>query len=270
MKQLAILLVISSFLTGCKNEKRETRDGLESGEVLEASEKVERERDSIAVEIDPISHATAVITWNDAVFYIDPVGGAEAFEGKDEPDFVLITDIHGDHMNIETLEALNFNKNTRIVVPQAVREKLPEEIHGQFQVLNNGETSEFMGFTIEAIPMYNLPEDDPESRHPKGRGNGYIVEKDGHRMYISGDTEDIPEMRELENIDIALISMNMPYTMPVEQAAEGVLAFEPKRVYPYHYRGQNGLADVDKFKKLISQKNDNIEVVLENWYPKND
>lgn len=266
MKHLIMLLVLSSFLTGCKNDTTSKDAELEKGTVAEAAEKVEKERDSI--EVIPISHATSVIKWGDVVFYTDPTGGAEAFRGKEKPDFVLITDIHGDHMDAKTLKALEL-KTIKIIVPQAVKDALPQELHSQLVILNNGESQEFMGFDIQAVPMYNLPED-PESRHIKGRGNGYVLEKNNTRIYIAGDTEDIPEMRELKNIDIAFIPMNLPYTMDIEQAAEGVLAFAPKKVYPYHYRGQNGLADVEKFKELVNAKNKNIEVVLLNWYPGNN
>lgn len=255
--------MLGVFFVGCKNENREN-----DSELGDTTANAEQSQDTVSIEIEPISHATAVIHWGDAVFYTDPTGGAEAFQGKEEADFILITDIHGDHMNAETLQALNLG-TTKIIVPQAVKDELSAEMHGQLVVIGNGETTNIMGFTIEAIPMYNLPED-ADSRHPKGRGNGYIVEKDGKRMYIAGDTEDIPEMRNLENIDMALIPMNLPYTMDVESAAEGVLAFKPKQVYPYHFRGTEGLADVERFKELVEQENENIEVVLLNWYPNQD
>ena len=132
--------------------------------------------------------------------------------------------------------------------------------------MNNGETITKNGFTIRAIPMYNLREE-AKQYHPKGRGNGYVLEKDGKRVYIAGDTEDIPEMRNLENIDVAFVPMNLPYTMPVEAAADAVIDFAPDKVYPYHFRGQNGKADVQKFKQLVNQSNKDIEVVLANWYP---
>lgn len=264
MKQLITIFVLTIFFTGCKDGNRENDSDYDS-EVTEASEKIEQERDSVNIEIDPVSHATAVINWGDAVIYLDPTGGAEAFEGKEAPDFVLITDIHGDHMSAETLQALNLG-STKIVVPQAVKDQLPEEIHQQLVVLNNNETTELMGFTIEAVPMYNLPED-PEAYHPKGRGNGYVLEKDEKRMYIAGDTEDTPEMRNMQNIDMALVPMNLPYTMEVEQAADAVLAFEPDQVYPYHFRGTEGLADVVRFREIVRTGNEDIEVVQLDWYP---
>jgi L-ascorbate metabolism protein UlaG (beta-lactamase superfamily) len=266
MKQIFTLLLLVVTFYSCKNERQENREY--ESQVTEASEKVEKERSSENIEIQPISHATAIIKWGDVVIYNDPTGGAAAFEGKDSPDFVLISDIHGDHMNAETLNALELG-NTQIIAPQAVKDQLPEELQENITVLNNGESREFQGFDIEAMPMYNLPEEE-ESRHPKGRGNGYILEKDGQRLYIAGDTEGIDEMRSLRDIDIALIPMNLPYTMDVEQAADAVLEFKPRQVYPYHYRGQEGLADVERFRELVNAGDEGIEVVLLEWYPNRD
>lgn len=268
MKHLLGILAFCLLLTGCKNDNREDREESQA-ELEQATEIDEKDNASADINIQPVSHATAVINWGEAVFYLDPVGGATAFEGKEKPDFILITDIHGDHLNAETLQALDL-EGVHMIVPQAVKEELPEEMDDILRTLDNGGTTRVLDFYIEAIPMYNLPEDDPESRHKKGRGNGYLIEKDGQRLYISGDTEDIPEMRVLKNIDIALVSMNLPYTMSVEQAADAVLAFKPKQVYPYHYRGQDGLADVDKFKSLVEEANEDIEVVQLDWYPERD
>ncbi len=260
MKKLLYIFSLSLIFVSCKNE---TKD---SEEEIPTVENMEVEIETSQIDIDPISHATAVIEWDDAIIYLDPTGGAEAFEGKADPDLVLITDIHGDHMNAETLSALELGE-TKIIAPQAVKDQLPEEMSANIIVLNNGETHNIMGFIIEAVPMYNLPEGEADAFHPKGRGNGYIIEKDGKRLYISGDTEAIPEMRNLQNIELALVAMNLPYTMDVEQAAEGVTTFAPDKVYPYHYRGTEGLSDVDKFKQLINEKNPDIEVVQLDWYP---
>ena len=112
--------------------------------------------------------------------------------------------------------------------------------------------------------MYNLTED-RKKFHTKGRGNGYVVTMGGKRIYISGDTEDIPEMRGLKDIDAAFVCMNLPYTMDVDHAAAAVLAFKPKIVYPYHYRGAKEMSDVEKFKTLVS-KDKSIEVRPLKWY----
>jgi len=217
------------------------------------------------IDIIPISHATAVLKWGDVVIYTDPVGGALAFEGQPKPDIVLITDIHGDHFDTETLNGI-LVENTALIVPQAVADQLPDGLAGELIILGNDETTTRDSVAITAIPMYNLPEKD-NSFHTKGRGNGYVIERAGERVYIAGDTEDIPEMRDLKDIDIAFIPMNLPFTMTVESAADAVLEFQPKQVYPYHYRGREGQSDVGKFKRLVNDGNADIEVVQLNWYP---
>lgn len=262
MKQVFNILLFSLVIIGCKNENQ-NRGEIARGETDASPEQTTGALTDIA--IDPVSHATAVITWGDIIIYLDPVGGPEAFEGRKEADIVLITDVHGDHMDAETLKALQLGE-TKVIVPQAVKEELPGSLDPNLVVIDNGESIDWQGFSIEAIPMYNLREE-AKQYHEKGRGNGYLLEKNGTRLYIAGDTEDIPEMRNLEDIDIALIPMNLPYTMPVAKAAEAVLDFEPKKVFPYHYRGKEGKSDVQEFRRLVNNGNENIEVVLVEWYP---
>lgn len=217
--------------------------------------------------IQPILHGAVVLTWDNKTIYVDPYGGAEAFAGVAAPDMILITDIHGDHLDLKTLAAIKPSKAI-LVVPQAVADQLPAPYKEKAVVLKNGGSTDQLGISIAAIPMYNLPES-PDSRHPKGRGNGYVLNMGGKNIYLSGDTEDIPEMRALQNIDVAFVCMNLPYTMDIDQAAKAVLAFKPKVVYPYHYRGQGGLSDVDDFKKKVNAGNAQMEVRLRNWYPGN-
>lgn len=214
--------------------------------------------------IQPLNHATMALTWQGKTVYTDPNGGAKTFEGVKAPDIIVITDIHGDHFNPETLQAIDASKAT-LVVPQAVADKLPDALKGKAVVLANGQTKTINEISIMAIPMYNLPES-PDSRHPKGRGNGYVLTFGGKRVYISGDTSGIPEMKALKNIDVAFVSMNLPYTMDINEAAQAVLAFKPKIMYPYHYRGQNGLSDTEAFMKMVNDKDKNIDVRLRNWY----
>jgi L-ascorbate metabolism protein UlaG (beta-lactamase superfamily) len=210
--------------------------------------------------IDPINHATFAMAWNNDIVYVDPVGGANRFDGLPRPNLILITDIHGDHLDVPTLTAVA-GANTQFVVPKAVAEKLPGGLAAKATVLDNGQTKSVAGIQIEAIPMYNITAARLQF-HTKGRGNGYLLTLGGKRVYISGDTEDIPEMRALKNIDVAFVCMNLPYTMTVQQAAEAVRAFKPKIVYPYHYRG----SDLEEFKRLVGQDS-GIDVRLRNWYP---
>jgi L-ascorbate metabolism protein UlaG (beta-lactamase superfamily) len=212
------------------------------------------------LEVVPINHATFVMKWDGKTVFVDPVGGGDRFKAHGKPDLILITDIHGDHLNPETVKAVAV-EGTAIVAPAAVVEKLPGV---KATPLANGAKTAVGEIGIEAIPMYNLTPERKE-RHVKGRGNGYVVTLGGKRVYISGDTEDIPEMRALQDIDLAFVCMNLPFTMEVERAADAVLAFKPKVVAPYHYRGQNGLSDVEKFKAIVA-KNPAIEVRLLKWY----
>ena len=214
--------------------------------------------------IQPIVHGTLVLSWKDQTIYVDPYGGADRFDGIADPTIILITDIHGDHLNQKTLDALD-TERAKFFVPQAVMDQLPKSMQSKAVVISNGQTIVFEGMEILAMPMYNLPES-PDSRHTKGRGNGYVLTIGGKRIYLSGDTSDIPEMRNLSNIDVAFVCMNLPYTMDVDAAASAVIDFKPTIVYPYHYRGQGGLSDVDSFKKLVEDANISTEVRLRNWY----
>ncbi len=225
-------------------------------------------KDTIAIEggeltVFPIDHATFVMTGGGKIIYVDPVGGAEAFGDFEPPDLILITHIHGDHTSAETMQAISAD-STAVVVPATVAEKLGKDVPGTIHILANGESLDWAGIKIEAVPAYNLAEE-RRGFHPKGRDNGYVVTIGGKRVYIAGDTEDIPEMRALENIDAAFVCMNLPYTMTVERAADAVLEFAPKIVYPYHYRGAEGMSDLDAFKKAVAG-NPEIEVRLLEWY----
>lgn len=230
------------------------------------AQRVNPDRESVKggeLTIQPITHAALVLSYQGKNLYIDPAGNTDDFKGLGAPDMILITDIHGDHLDNKAIEALMTPK-TLFIVPQAVADKLPASIaKQQVVILNNDAKTVQAGITITAIPMYNLPGAANASYHTKGRGNGYVLTIGGKRIYISGDTADTPEMRALKNIDIAFVCMNLPYTMDVNAAAQGVLAFKPKVVYPYHYRGQ----DVNAFKSQVNTGDKNIEVRLREWYP---
>lgn len=216
------------------------------------------------ITIQPVAHASLVLKVGKLVIYADPFG-ADNFKGLPAPDMILVTDIHGDHFDPKSIEAVQ-TAQTKLIVPQVVADKIAEADKANVIVLKNGDKKTESGITIEALPMYNLPES-PDSRHTKGRGNGYVLTIGDKRIYISGDTQGIPEMRALKNIDVAFVCMNLPYTMDVKEAADAALAFQPKEVYPYHYRGQNGLSDVNEFKNLVDAGHKKIEVRLRNWYP---
>lgn len=216
------------------------------------------------VRVLPIEHATFVLETGDVRVAVDPVGGAGRADTFDGVQLALVTDIHGDHFNAETLQSLVAG-GASIVAPAAVVEQMDEGLRAATTVLANGETTTARGIRIEAVPMYNITEG--RDFHPKGRGNGYLLELSGLRLYVSGDTEGVPEMRELDDIDAAFVCMNLPYTMDVEQAADAVADMQPRIVYPYHYRGQQGFSDIGKFEQLVKTADPEIEVRQLDWYP---
>ncbi len=207
------------------------------------------------IQITPIQHASLMIRAGGKILYIDPAQGA--YEGLPQADYIVITDIHGDHM-VPALVAKLKKPDTVVLGPKAVAAQVPGTT-----VIANGETKTVGAFEVEAVPMYNLkPAANGQIYHEKGRGNGYILTYGGKRIYLSGDTEGTPEMRALRNIDVAFVCMNLPYTMTAGDAAEAVRAFHPAVVYPYHYRGQ----DTTLFAKALASTG--IDVRLRDWYAK--
>ncbi|HEY7388980.1 MAG TPA: MBL fold metallo-hydrolase [Bryobacteraceae bacterium] len=206
------------------------------------------------LEITPIQHASLVIQAGGKVLYVDPAMGS--YNGLPQADYILITDIHQDHLEPDIVNKLK-KPGTIIVAPKAVAAQL-----SGVKVLANGEKTTVGPFAVEAIPMYNMKRGPSPGQlyHDKGRGDGYIVTYGGKRFYFSGDTEAIPEMKALKNIDVAFVCMNLPYTMTPQEAAEAVRAFHPAIVYPYHYMG----SDTKEFAKAL--EGTGIDVRLRNWY----
>lgn len=211
--------------------------------------------------IHPVNHASFVIGWDHRVLYVDPVGGAERYRDLPRADLILLTHEHGDHLHTGTIESVR-GPDVAIVASQAAFNGLSPGLKTSAQVLTNGARATLLGLTVEAVPAYNLT----TSNHPKGNGNGYVLTLGGKRLYISGDTEDTPELRALRDIDIAFVAMNVPYTMAVAKAASAVREFRPKVVYPYHYRNADGtFADLETFKWQVGTDL-GIEVRLRKWY----
>ena len=223
------------------------------------------ETDSGQITVHPVSHASFVMETPGTVIHVDPVGGAEAYADYPAPGLILITHEHGDHYDAETLSAL-VGENTQIITNPAVYDMLPEDLKAKATALANGENAMIGDISIDAIPAYNITEGRLQY-HPEGRDNGYVLGIDGTRVYVAGDTEGIDEMRALTDIDVAFVPMNLPYTMDVDQAADAVADFAPTYVYPYHYRGADEMADVDRFTTLLGESGAETEVLMGNWYP---
>ncbi|MBL4600418.1 MAG: MBL fold metallo-hydrolase [Rhizobiaceae bacterium] len=212
--------------------------------------------------VHPVAHASFVMETPVGTIYCDPVGDVASYSDFPRPDLILVTHEHGDHYKAETLSGL-VDDNTKIITNPAVMGKLPDELKARARQIANGGTISFNDLSINAIPAYNTTEG-REKFHPKGRDNGYVLGFDGFRIYISGDTEDIPEMRALENISLAFICMNLPFTMDAKAAASAVAEFKPGFVYPYHYRGRDGgTQDPAEFAKMVGEA---AKVKMGAWY----
>lgn len=217
-----------------------------------------------AVYLTPVSHASLVIETPRGVIYVDPVGDPAQYTGLPPADLALITHHHGDHLNNETLAAL-MEDNTTLISNKGAQDKMTEDLAARAQIIGNAETTSFGDIGIEAIAAYNTTQD-RQKFHPQGRDNGYVLNIGDTRVYLSGDTEDVPEMRALKNIDVALLCMNLPFTMDIQAAASAVADFKPTVVIPYHYRGRDGGSqDPIAFAAMLDSA---IKVEQGDWYGK--
>ena len=207
------------------------------------------------LKITPIRHASLMIEAGGKVIHVDPWSQGN-YEGLPKADVILITDIHGDHMDPKAIAAIR-KEGTQIIAPAAVASTVKEA-----SPVANGATTTVGELSITAVPMYNEKRGPEPGKffHDKGRGNGYVIAYGGLRIYVAGDTEGHAEMRALKNIDVAFVPMNLPYTMTPEEAADAVKAFRPKVVYPYHYRESN-----TKIFAAALEKS-GVEVRLRDWY----
>ena len=198
-----------------------------------------------------IGHSSLMLEINKKTIYTDPVSALFDYSKLPKADIILITHIHPDHFDINAINKIT-QTNTQIIVTPEVYEALKKGI-----VLKNGDKTILDGIEIEAIPAYNTSPD-REKFHTKGIGNGYVLNLGNKKIYIAGDTENIPEMKLLKNIDIAFLPMNLPYTMTPEMVADAAKSFNPAILYPYHY----GNTNTEEIVKLL--KNSGIEVRIRN------
>jgi L-ascorbate metabolism protein UlaG (beta-lactamase superfamily) len=190
-----------------------------------------------------VGHGTVMMSFGGKIIHVDPVTQMADYTKMPKADLILITHEHPDHFD---LNAINLIKTTRtkIVTTETVARQISEAT-----VMKNGDVRTIEGLHIEAVPAYNLVNMRSPGNpfHPQGIGNGYIITLGNKRLYIAGDTENTPEMKNLRDIDIAFLPMNLPYTMTPEMVADAAKAFCPKILYPYHY----GKTDTAKLTMLL-------------------
>ena len=215
------------------------------------------------VELTPMGHAHVQIEYAGKVIQIDPTGASNLAAAK-PADIIIVTDVHGDHMDPPSIDKVK-KATTVYVAPKALEGKFP----GKTEIIANGETKTVDGISIMAVGAYNLTRGPEAGKlfHDKGRGNGYVLTLGGKRIYFAGDTECVPEIKALTNIDVAFVPMNLPYTMTPQEAADCVKAFKPKVVYLYHYRGMGATPEENQQAFVAAMKGTaGIEVRTPNFY----
>jgi L-ascorbate metabolism protein UlaG (beta-lactamase superfamily) len=198
------------------------------------------------LEIAFLGHGSLLFTFGSKKIYVDPFTRVADFSELPPADLVLITHEHRDHLDPEALAPIT-GEQADIVCTALCAETVENGI-----VLGNGDTREIQGLKIEAVPAYNLKHlrENGEPYHPRGNGNGYIIDFGGLRVYVAGDTENVPEIKSLTGIDVAFLPMNLPYTMTPEMVADVATAVRPRVLYPYHY----GSTDVSQLSDLLADQ----------------
>lgn len=218
MKRLSFVLITMCLAIGCWAQQRET------DEFTTASGK--------SVKFTCIKHASIMVEYDGKVIYFDPVTRLEPqtdFTSWPKANYIFVTHEHFDHFDSMALTELRRNYTVIYTNPNVYAQ------WGSGMVLRNGDKADVCdNITVEAVPAYNTTPG-REKFHPKGRDNGYVLTIENLRIYVAGDTEDIPEMANLKNIDIAFLPCNQPYTMTPEQLAKAAKVIKPKVLFPYHF-----------------------------------
>jgi L-ascorbate metabolism protein UlaG (beta-lactamase superfamily) len=199
-----------------------------------------------ALEITFLGHASLLLSFNGKNIYVDPVTEFADFSKQPRADIILVTHDHKDHFDMSAIEALRTD-NTLIVLTELCATQYKEGI-----VMRNEDVKIVSGLKIEGVPAYNIVHKRTSGfpYHFKGIGNAYILTLGDKRVYVAGDTEKIPEMKELSDIDIAFLPVSYPTTMTVEMAADAVRTIRPKIFYPYHYNATDLTELVDSLEDL--------------------
>jgi L-ascorbate metabolism protein UlaG (beta-lactamase superfamily) len=205
-----------------------------------------------------IGHGTLMFKFNDLVIHIDPAMREADYANLPDADLVLVSHEHSDHLDINAISHI-LKTDTKVVMTETCMEQL-EDFNAL--VMKNGDVKTLHGIQINAIPAYNVVHTRSNGKpyHPKGVGNGYILNFGMTRVLVGGDTENIPDIKQLKaQIDVAFLPMNVPFTMTPEMVADAAVAFQPEILYPYHYGG----TDNQELVKLLKDEKD-IEVRIRN------
>lgn len=193
-----------------------------------------------------LGHGSLMLTFDARNIHVDPFSGVADYAELPKADLILLTHEHRDHLDLEALASVR-TAETKVVLTETCAERVRGGI-----VMHNGDVQSVGGLTIEALPAYNVlhKRENGQPFHPQGVGNGYVLTLGDKRVYIAGDTEDIPEMKKLRDIECAFLPMNLPYTMTPDMVADAARAFRPRILYPYHY----GDTDTSELVELLREQ----------------
>jgi L-ascorbate metabolism protein UlaG (beta-lactamase superfamily) len=236
LRMLVMCLALAAALAGCAGAGQVERSATMATDTIKTS--------AGDLKITFIGHGTLMFAFNGKIVHVDPTSREADYATFSKADLILVTHEHGDHLDAAAIAKIR-KEGTTILLP----EKCQSAVTGSI-VMKNGDVRTADGLKIEAVPAYNIAHKRPTGQpfHPKGEGNGYVITFGDQRVYVAGDTENIPEMKQLKDIAVAFLPMNLPYTMTPEMVAEAARSFQPKILYPYHF----GETDTAQLVKLLA------------------
>lgn len=216
------------------------------------------ETESFDLETWFVGHGSLMFSYNGLNIHVDPFSRVADYSQLPKADLILITHEHQDHLDTIAINLIRKDDTKFVLTPTCYN------ILNEGFVLANNESLNIAGLLIESVPAYNVVHlrNDGQPYHPRGIGNGYIINFGEFRVYVAGDTEDIPEMKKIKNIDVAFLPMNLPFTMTPEMVANAAMMIRPKVLYPYHFRF--GQTNLDELEELLEYE-EHVEVRIRNF-----
>lgn len=265
MKYLSLIITTITLLVGvvsCSSEKKtnsKIEKPSENSMRVKDSKPTNSQSDSYLTKMGDLNvtlvgHASLIFQINGVVIHIDPYSKLADYSKLPKADLIILTHEHTDHFDLSAIEKIR-KENTHLIASKVCTDSL-----NYGETIENNDKTDFAGIEIQAVPAYNMVSKRPDGTfyHPKGRGNGYVLTFGSEKVYVPGDTENIPEMKDLNNIYIAFLPKNTPYTMTDDMFVDAVLNVSPVYLYPYHFSN----FDDKKILKALEEKECKSKVLI--------